>query len=394
MLLGLEGVLSGVISVVLPLFAKLETDQLIEKHSFDSFGIQLTPFNLFIGILGLILIVNIIERLVQSIIRIIIDLYRSYITNDIQLTIFRNMEMMEVGRTMSSRFRYITNIIDNEFEALVRQILEIPGDILKNLISLIGMVAIYAFFDIRLLGVVILSAIIGYYISFFAQRIHTKYEIKWKFSMGRKQYFYSSLFLHHFIDLATNGGVSSMIRQYDHILREQIKNGLQKNWWDLTWNIASLINDSFSQIVIKAIVGYGVFVGTNSVGMVVLVIASTQTIDRLISSLFVMRKNYRDFRFRESSIELFLEICAPIGTIDRIDEKKLEIVMENLTFSYPNLARYELEYLKLVQKRLQMSPTEDSWVDENMQNLVTATEEAMRAVPPTVLKNFSLRFEK
>lgn len=353
-LLGIEGILSGVISVALPVFAKLETDQLIEKHSFDSFGIQLTPFNLFIGILGLILMVNVVEKLIQSIIRIIMDSYQNYITNDIQLTLFRNMEKMEVGRTMSSRFRYIASIIDNEFEASARQILEMPGDILKKLISLIGMVTIYAYFDIRLLGVVVISATLGYYIGFFAQRIRTKYEIKWKFSLGRKQYFYSMLFLRNFIDLATNGAVGSMIRQYDYILQEQVKNGLQKNWSDLSWNIASLLNDSLSQIVIKAIVGYGVFVGTNSVGMVVLVIASTETIDRLVSSLFDMRKNYRDFRFRESSIELFLEICAPIGTTDRIDGKKLEIVMENLSFSYPNLARYELDYLKLVQRRLQM----------------------------------------
>jgi ABC-type bacteriocin/lantibiotic exporter with double-glycine peptidase domain len=148
-----------------------------------------------------------------------------------------------------------------------------------------------------------------------------------------------------------------MIRQYGHILGEEVKNGLQKNWADLSWSIASLFNNSLSQIAIKAIVGYGVFAGTNSVGMVVLVIASTGTVEGLVTSLFNLRKDYRDFRFRESSIELFLEICAPVGTHDGARPEKLEIAMENLSFSYPNLAGYELDYLKLIQKRLQMGPT-------------------------------------
>lgn len=159
-LLGAEGIIAGAISVVLPVFAKLETDQLIEKHPFDHFGIQLTPFNLFLGILGIILVVNIVENLVQSVIRIIKDSYQSYIANDIQLTLFRNMEKMEVGRTMNSRFRHIGRILDNEFEASSRQILELPGDILSRLVSLVGLVSVYAYFDIRLLGVVILSAIL------------------------------------------------------------------------------------------------------------------------------------------------------------------------------------------------------------------------------------------
>lgn len=207
-------------------------------------------------------------------------------------------------------------------------------------------------------------------------------------------YFYSNLFLQHFIDLATNGAVGSMIRQYDFLLREQVKYGLRKNWADLAWNIASLFNYSISQIAIKAIVGYGVFAGTNSVGMVVLVIASMGTIENLVTSLFNMRKEYRDFRFRESAIELFLEICAPVGTVDRHDGKKLEIVMENLSFSYPNLAGYELDYLKLVQKRLQIGFKKNSWMDENLRNLVSETEEAMGTIPPVILKNLSLRFEK
>jgi hypothetical protein len=83
--------------------------------------------------------------------------------------------------------------------------------------------------------------------------------------------------------------------------------------------------------------------------MVVLVVSSMGTLGNLISQIFSLRVNYKDFMFEQESVLLMLKMSAPMGNIS-FDETLSRIEIKNLSFTYPNLAVYEQEYFEIVQK--------------------------------------------
>jgi hypothetical protein len=161
------------------------------------------------------------------------------------------MDKMEVGRTMSARFKNIGRILDREFSEFAQQILRLPSGLLQKSIEIVGLTAVFAYFDIRLLAVVLISSIVSYYISMYSDKIRKKYDIQWKMTLGNKTYHYGNLFLREFINLATNGAVRSTLKTYENLLDSQIANGLKKNWADLTWTMSGLFTGTVSEMIIK-----------------------------------------------------------------------------------------------------------------------------------------------
>lgn len=174
------------------------------------------------------------------------------------------------------------------------------------------------------------SSIFSYFIERYAEILRQKYEIHWKFSLGQKAYYYNDLILRSFPELATNGAVKTTLDNYKSLLDEQIRRGLKKNWAELTWTFSGLLTDSLSRVLIKIIVGYSVFEGTQSIGMVALVVSSMGTVEDIMRSIITVRKDYFRFRFQESSILLFLEICEPIGKVHTFREKIETISAKNI----------------------------------------------------------------
>jgi hypothetical protein len=83
--------------------------------------------------------------------------------------------------------------------------------------------------------------------------------------------------------------------------------------------------------------------------MVALVVSSMGTVEEIMTRLFTLRKEYLRFRFQESSILLFLEMCEPMGTIKDSQIDIQTVTCKNLSFSYPNLKSYEKQYLKIAE---------------------------------------------
>ncbi len=83
-------------------------------------------------------------------------------------------------------------------------------------------------------------------------------------------------------------------------------------------------------MLIKIIVGYSVFEGTQSIGIVALVVSTMGTVEDTMRNLIAIRKDYLHFRFQESSILLFLEMCEPIGDISILDQEIEKIHGKNI----------------------------------------------------------------
>lgn len=393
-LLLLDGFITWVLSIITPLLLKLETDQLMEKKSMVTFLWDLDGFQVFVAILLIMLISEIISRFVSRISEIILDAEKDYLRNHIQLELFKHMNVMEVGRSMNARFKNLTRVLENEFSEFPNTIMDLPRDILQKIIQITGITAIFIYFDIKLLIIVILSSIISYFIERYSDILRQKYEIHWKLSLGQKIWFYNDLFLRSFPQLATNGAIKSTIQSYQNVLDEQIHHGLKKNWTDLIWTVSRLFTWSISQMLIKMIVGYSVFQWTQSIGMVALVVASMGTVEDIMTRLLTIRKDYLRFRFQEASILLFLEMCEPIWNIHNYPNDIKIIKLENISFSYPNLKSYEKRYMEIVQDFMKWWKTGSSWIDESFDKLVKSVQEDAERIMPVVLHEASLILEK
>jgi ABC-type multidrug transport system fused ATPase/permease subunit len=390
----LDGFIWGIASVITPILLKLETDQLAAQTGGTYFFWELDGFEVFVAILLLILLTDIITRLIQRVSGIFLDAKKDYLNNHIQLQLFEKMNMMEVGRAMNNRFRNIARILDSEFWSFSSSLIQLPWWILQRSIQITGITAIFLYFDIRFLIIVIVSAIFTYFIEKYADILRQKYDTHWKFWLGQKMYFYSDLFLRSFGQLATNGAVNTTLQSYRNLLDEQIRLGLKKNWAELTWVFSGLLTDSLSKMLIKIIVGYSVFAGTQSIGIVVLVVSSMGTVEDIMKSIITLRRDYFRFRFQESSILLFLEMCEPVGNILEYRQPIEKIEIQWLTFSYPNLSFYERKYMWIVEDFVQRGKTGSRWIDEAFEDLLRTIDEDMKQENPLILQDISMTLER
>ncbi len=393
-LLLLDGFITWVLSVVTPVLLKLETDQLMEKKSMMTFLWDLNGFQVFIGILLIMLLSDIISRFVSRMSEIILEAEKDYLRNHIQLELFKHMNEMEVWRAMNSRFKNLTRVLENEFSEFPNTIMNLPRDIIQKTIQITGITAIFVYFDIKFLIIVIISSIVSYFIERYADILRQKYDIHWKFSLGQKIWFYNDLFLRSFPQLATNGAIKSTLKSYQDLLDEQIHHGLKRNWAELIWTVSRLFTGSITQILIKVIVGYSVFEWTQSIGMVALVVSSMGTVEEIMARILTLRKDYLRFHFQESSILLFLEMCEPIGKIQKSQNDIRTIKLDNLSFSYPNLKSYEKQYMEIVENFMKWWKTGSKWIDDAFEDMVKSISKDLERKMPVVLRNVSLTLEK
>jgi ABC-type multidrug transport system fused ATPase/permease subunit len=198
----------------MPVLLKMETDQLVSKKSFEMFSKNISWFNVFILILGAILFVAIVEKIIVSFTNILVKSKKDLLENEIKLKLFEKMEFMEVGRTMSSRYKYISSLVGSEFWKFSNRIINIPSNGLQFFIQIIWITAIYSYFNIILLFIVIISSLFWYFISIASRKLMGKYEINWKLDIWREFSKHNNLFLYHFSDLAISWWVSSTIKKY------------------------------------------------------------------------------------------------------------------------------------------------------------------------------------
>lgn len=135
------------------------------------------------------------------------------------------------------------------------------------------------------------------------------------------------------------------------------------------------------------------FSGTQSVGMVVLVVSSMGSIGEMISKIFSLKPAYKDFLFQQESILLMLKICTPAGTLD-FSEKVETVSIKNLSFSYPNMAIYEKEYMEILQKNIIGKDLKNNRLDKQIKELIDVMDEESKMEFPEIFSHIDLEFEK
>ena len=393
-LMSLSGIISGASSVLIPLLLKLETDQLVEQNTRIIFWSEIWAFQVFLIILWCIVLVNILETCLSSLSSIILNSKEDLLRNEVQFHLFKRMKNMEIGTAMSNRYKYLTEIVDQSIQNLTNTLTNIPKSTIQFVIEIVGITLIYLYFDIRLLFVVIFSALIAYILEKITRNISKKYEVHWKFSLWREVWRYARLFLQNFAPLSMSWGLLSTLSNYEKVLKEENKHTIKRDFSNFFWNLNTLINYNIRDVILKVIVGYGVFMWTNSVGMVVLVVTSMGTIWNLISSILSLHIHYKQILFDQESLILLFQIIASVW--DKPWVWKIEnIAFQKVSFTYPNLAYCEKEYIQIVKKYFSdKTRSQYSHLDTQMEYLIDTLEDDMKTEYPTTLTSISLSFNK
>ena len=387
-------VISWFSSIAIPLLLKYETDQLANNGSSLFPQINNSPFFIFVLILFVLLVVKFIDQVIDGIIRIITEKKKEIIENELQIALFAHMQEVEVGRTINSRFQYLRENIESSFFDIWNKILQEPKNILTTIISSIGIITVLTYFDVTLLLVIVITTIIQHLINTFSENYRRKHEISWKMWLGRKLHYYQKLFLRNFGAMAANGAMQTTLHEYKGILDHHRKHKQKWEYVEIIANILRFLSSSIGEVTIKCIVGYAVFQGTQSIGIVALVTWYSERVWGILSDILGIKIKYRDTKFQLSTLHLFVKMFTPIGHYRNNKSPSVtKVEFQDVYFKYPMMQEYEREYLSIVEQYFWSIPEyEDTWYKENIQKFITDAHALIEW--KTVLENVSVCFEK
>lgn len=390
-LLIIIGAISGISSVILPVLLKIETDQLINKSN-NFLWIENEPIIIFAIILLIIFIINLFDNLSKSILDIYKTKYKNKIENSIKYNIFLKMKNMEAGRSMNDRFKNFSSKLNNWIFILSNSLLNTPNQIIETIIQILGFSIVFAYFDIKLFFITVCIAILIYITDYIGNIIYEKQNIETQFTDDIKKDFYETLLAFEFSNLAINGSVNQTLEKYKQAIEISQEKEIKISITKLHYSEISQIIQSIWEILIKLFVGYSVFKGTQSVGMVALVIASMWTLQNIIISILNIRTRYINLKLQNDSILLFFEICENVWKINQYNKKLEKIQIKNLEFNYPNFAKYEKKFLELIKNK--HNPFWIQLKNKDFEKLTQKIENDTKIEFPKILENINLEFEK
>lgn len=127
--------------------------------------------------------------------------------------------------------------------------------------------------------------------------------------------------------------------------------------------------------------------------MVALVVASMGTIQHIITSTLQLNNDYLKLQLSTASMSLYLKMTEKIGNISEKNFQLKKLSFENLSFSYPNFAIYEKEYLETLNNLVGEVKLGSEYVDEQITKIIQDIQENLEKEFPIILKNLNLEFE-
>lgn len=145
--------------------------------------------------------------------------------------------------------------------------------------------------------------------------------------------------------------MQTTLQEYKTILTYHRNHKQKGEYVGIISNILGFLSSSIGEITIKCFVGYAVFNGTQSIGMVALVTGYSSKIGDILSTILRTRTTYRSTRFQIDTLNLFVQMFVPIGSYQdsRGRLSISEMQFQNVSFEYPKMQEYEREYLAIVE---------------------------------------------
>lgn len=378
--------------ILLPVLAKIEMDQLVEKNEQLFWLFYLDSYSIFLVILLIIFCIKLLESFIQWFISIIEYDYIKKYDNYFLEWLYEKLSLVEPWLFLNDRNKRFIRDVFSESSRISGFIREFIWKFTSSIITLIWIITVLAIINIYILLIIFLSGFILYFISKLKEKINHRYDFEDKYEYDWKIWKLTQQLQENFTNLLSSWWFK-LLRKYLVKYNEQItyrtKMNSKKN---LFYSILTFITENITEIWIKLIVWWAIFFSTASVWTMTMALLYINRLQDFISDLWYSRFRLNNFFDQLLKLDLFLNLC------EWRYEKKLEIKkfnkisFKNVSFQYPSFYEQELKYLNILENRIKSYSSKWEYEKKEL-HLIKESREQAKIKNENILNNVNLTFE-
>lgn len=379
--------------VILPIFAKLEMDQLAEKNKELFWFIHLNEFNIFLVILGIIFFISFLENILKSFINFFQYDYLQVYNNFYSKSLYDRLQKTEPWFFLNSRNKRFVNEILWNNQVISNTMRTFIGDLITNSFVLIWIVTVLTLISIWFFVILIISWILIFFLESFKEKIIQKVDFEKKYTYEENIYITTNQLSRNFNQLISSGGFLKVLDKFDYLNEKIRKKVKESQKTSLFIDILMFFMENISEVLIKIMVWYSIFYSGASIWTMTMTILYVDRINSLI--YFFRRVRFQFIEFKENLwyLNLFLDITEPKVWKDAYKDDFKTLEFKNVSFSYPNFVNHEIKYLEIFEKTLKAYGRKTEYSEEWLFEIEEARK-TLHEKPPIILKNINLKFEK
>lgn len=378
--------------VAIPIIAKLEMDQLAEQNSKFFWVLEMTPFNIFLVILGIIFLVNFLENLLKSFINFFQYNYLQIYNNFYAKSLYDRLKKAEPGFFLNSRNKRFVNEILGNTEIISNTMRNFIWDLITNSFALIWIITVLTLINIWFLVILAVSWIIIFFLERIKESVLQKIDFEKKYSYQDNIYIVTTQLWRNFNQLISSGWFLKVVNRfnsYNEEIRKKVKEWQKTSLIiDLLW----FLTESVAEVIIKIFVWFSIFFSWASIWIMTMTLLYADRINSIINFLRRLKFNLIDFKENLGYLNLFLEVTEEKENKKIYLENFSHLEFKNVWFSYPNFVKQELKYLEIFEKTLKAYWRKTEWINEGFHEIEEA-KKTINEIPPVILKNVNLNFE-
>lgn len=386
-------IIEWIFYVFIPILAKLEMDQLVEKNEQLFWIIEMNSFNIFLVILFIIFSFKILENLLLSLIEYFQYDYIQMYDNYYSQALHKRLEWVEPWIFLNARNkRFLWDIFWNS-NIVWEYIRRFIWDIITYTFVIIWITTVLTYINIWIFVILILSWFIIYLIEKIREKYLEKEDFQKKYEFDDKIRILSWQMESNFSSLISSWWFNKVLWYYNQAnekLRKRIKATQSRV---LTLNILLFFTENISEFLVKIIVWYSIFYTTGSIWTMTMVILYLWKLNQLM--YFFRRFKFSINKFTDSllKLDLFLSVTEVNNTRKNNIDDFNKITFKNLSFSYPNFAKNELKFLTIIENRIKSY----SWVlsdyEKDQLHLIEEAKKEARLENSLILTDINLELE-
>jgi len=301
-------IVEWVFYVILPILAKIEMDQLVEKNQELFWMIKLDPFKIFLVILIIIFFVKLIETFLKWFIELFEFEYTKMYENFYSASLYKRLETLEPWLFLNARNKkFIWEIIQNvrNIWYLIREFI---WKIITNFFTIFWIIWVLIYIDFWIFVILFISSIVIYFIEKTKERIRGKQEIEEKYEYDHKIWILTREMTKNLTYLIWSWWFNIVFEYYkkhNDDIKDRIKINQKQNF---ILNILSFLIENISDILIKIVVWIWVFFSTTSIWTMTMVLLYSSRITEIFD--FFRRFKFDLDRLKDDLLkfDLFLDI--------------------------------------------------------------------------------------
>lgn len=385
---------TSVLDGLIPLFAKLQIDQL-QHQSNQVFNVSIDPFFYLIFLITIPVTLEFIRqhyfgRFQESLMFKIQHYFR--ITSD--NLIWKKMKEFDAGFFESKRNNFLISegqgsgyVIDEFFRFIIDQF--------RSIITFATIFPLLLLVDWRLFLLLTLTSLAQWIINQKMEVLSRKYSL-FEHQHSQKFWRIKDALRNNYFDLKTHGDIDKFVDISIRMKQEELEMDLTRRMDNLFYSNANWLAGKIFLIIANMFVGYQVFQGNMSIGTFTLAISYSAQILSYFDTLIGGWRKWKNIDFDLLKLDFFFKLNSRLEKNDHpipIPRKPKCLELKRVNFIYPNFYNEEQQYLRTISERLKGSIQKGSsdWIEEQVKSIEQLISE--KPSSKKVLSDVSLKLE-